>query len=296
MKSIFHPSAAIRGAAACLLAMAAMPGGAQTTGAPAPTGGQTANTGSISGVVTGDDGKTLAAVVTANGVIPLAASGHAKSASSGAFTISGLAAGTYQLCVNVTGGGYLDPCVWEPVLPTVQVTAAQAVSGYVLTVKKGALLQVRVNDPGGVLPVVGPPPSAATQSTATQSTAIQSTATQSTATQSAATRSATVQTTTGQAPSSPSPSPAATGHLLVGIFTTRSIFQPLAISATDSGGTTRQATVPVSSPFSLSVSGQGVQITNSTGAALNPAGTTIQQPNGAPSSTIVLNVSAAAQP
>src|SRR6266851_2672506 len=73
---------------------------------------QAQNTGKISGVVLGDDGKLLAAVVTAHKMGMPAAGGRADSAGDGSFTISGLPAGTYGLCAAVKGGGYLDPCAW----------------------------------------------------------------------------------------------------------------------------------------------------------------------------------------
>ncbi len=104
------------------------------------------STGKISGVVLGDDGKLLAAVVTAHKMGMPAAGGRADSAGDGSFTISGLPAGTYGLCAAVKGGGYLDPCAWSPVIPSVQLDAGKAVTGFQLKVAKGDVLQVRVND------------------------------------------------------------------------------------------------------------------------------------------------------
>ncbi len=90
--------------------------------------------GSVSGTVTGSDGQPLLAVITALGP----ASGRAQSSANGAFTLSSLAPGRYNLCAAVKTPGYLDPCAWEPVLPTVQVVARQATTGYRLVAKKGA--------------------------------------------------------------------------------------------------------------------------------------------------------------
>jgi len=111
---------------------------------------QSAN-GKISGVVVGDDGKLLAAVVTANKLGGSVGSARAETASDGSFTLSGLPAGTYGLCASVKGGGYLDPCAWSAMILTVQVNAGQAVTGQRLIVKKGSALQVRLNDPAKVL-------------------------------------------------------------------------------------------------------------------------------------------------
>lgn len=207
-----------------------------------------AQTASISGVVTGDDGKLLGAAVTINGVLPLRASGRAESGANGAFTISNLPAGNYQICADVTGGGYLDPCAWEPILPKVQLAAGQALTGYQLIVKTGTFLQVRVNDAAGVLSAAASSPSAATA-----------------------------------APS-----------LLLGVFTTRHLFQPLAVVARDAGGVSQQGTIPQGVPVSLHISGQGVQITGSTGASLSAAGSlTTVQSSGATPQTVTLTVTPA---
>jgi hypothetical protein len=104
--------------------------------------------------VVGDDGKTLAATVTANSAGKSPASGHAVSAADGTFTLSSLPAGTYTLCAAVQGRGYLNPCTWSPNPPTVTVTAGQTVKGYRLTVTKGTVVQVHLNDTGGALTVV----------------------------------------------------------------------------------------------------------------------------------------------
>jgi hypothetical protein len=110
--------------------------------------GQTQNsTGTISGVVAGDDGKLLAAVVTANSTGSPAASGRTESASDGSFIISGLPAGVYELCAAVLGGGYLDPCAWSEVQQLAQVTPGKTLAGRRLVLLKGSVLQVRVNDP-----------------------------------------------------------------------------------------------------------------------------------------------------
>lgn len=102
--------------------------------------------GQLSGVVVGDDGQPLVAVVVANRAGTPPASGHAESAVDGSFSISGLSPGVYDLCASVKGGGYLDPCAWSPELPTARIAAGQATTGYRLVLKKGSKLQVRVND------------------------------------------------------------------------------------------------------------------------------------------------------
>ena len=66
-------------------------------------------------VLNASSGKPVAgSIVTAirNGLPPL--SQTAISTAAGAFQFSGLPAATYELCVQVPAGGYLNPCSWVP--------------------------------------------------------------------------------------------------------------------------------------------------------------------------------------
>lgn len=112
---------------------------------------------SISGVVEAGDGSPLSAVVTATrfGRPPMV--GHVVTGSDGSFTIKGLTAGTYAVCGSVRGGGYLDPCIWNLEVPTVQIATGQAISGHRLVLAKGSLLQVRFNDTAAILGTAGAP-------------------------------------------------------------------------------------------------------------------------------------------
>src|SRR5207247_167164 len=91
---------------------------------------QTGGTGALSGTVVDDSGKPVAAAVLASmpgtkGSAPVNV--RAQAAADGTFSMTGLQAGTYTVCVQVKGGGYLDPCTWSPVAPTVQIDAGQTV-------------------------------------------------------------------------------------------------------------------------------------------------------------------------
>jgi hypothetical protein len=108
------------------------------------------NTGSISGTLVGDDGLPIAGTVIANGVA-VSASGRAVTAANGVFTIANLPAGTYTLCGRPKSPGYLDPCTWSTDPPKVSVTAGQATANTKLVLAKGAVIDVRVNDPLQVL-------------------------------------------------------------------------------------------------------------------------------------------------
>ena len=207
-----------------------------------------AQTASISGTVVGDDGKPLRAAVTVNGVVPLRAAGRAESGADGTFSVTNLLPGAYNICVDVRGGGYLDPCAWEPVLAKVQLSGGQALSGYHASVKKGAALFVRVNDPTGLLNAISIPNGI---------------------------------------------SAIAVPKLLVGIFTARGLFQPLVISSKDITGTTQQATVAQGVPSSLFVSGQGIQVTDSAGAAWNIGAQGKVQATGTTAPSVTLNITAA---
>jgi len=76
----------------------------------------------------------------------------------GSFTFSQLPAGRYTLCARIPAEQfprpdqpYLDTCMWEQPQNAVQV-AGQAVTGVQVTVPQAVVLQVRVNDPEGLLP------------------------------------------------------------------------------------------------------------------------------------------------
>jgi hypothetical protein len=104
------------------------------------------NTGSISGTLAGDDGLPVVGAVIANGA-GVAASGRAITAADGAFNITNLAPGIYTLCGRPKSRGYLDPCTWSTDPPKVSVTAGQATANTKLVLSKGAVIDVRVNDP-----------------------------------------------------------------------------------------------------------------------------------------------------
>jgi len=107
-------------------------------------------TGIIQGVVNDASGQAVSSVFAA--AVSAAAGGKqylAVTSSNGAFSISGVAPGTYSVCVQEPGGSHLDPCLWGNSV-RVQVAAGQTVSTTPIIAVKGTLLQVVVNDPGGL--------------------------------------------------------------------------------------------------------------------------------------------------
>jgi hypothetical protein len=107
--------------------------------------------GAISGVVAGEDGKPLVAIVTISRAGTFAWRGRAESKSDGSFSIANLPPGTYEFCAAVNGDVYLDPCNWSAKLPQVELVSGKNVDGYRLILQKGTTLTVRLNDPHQVL-------------------------------------------------------------------------------------------------------------------------------------------------
>ena len=74
------------------------------------------------------------------------------SRSDGTFTISGVPAGKYQICVEAPQENVLDPCVWSPTDTVVDLSGGKSVAGFAVSVQTGYLLQVHLNDPQALLP------------------------------------------------------------------------------------------------------------------------------------------------
>lgn len=111
-----------------------------------------AQSASVQGTVTDSKGKVLkGAFVTAvrSGLPP--ASQVASTANDGSFKMQGLPAGTYSLCVQIPGDGYLDPCQWGGIPVKLTLTAGQTSSGNTLKVADASILKVRIDDPGKAL-------------------------------------------------------------------------------------------------------------------------------------------------
>ena len=115
--------------------------------APAQTG-----TGSIQGAVTEAKDKPIAAaLVTAlrSGLPPL--SQTVQTGPDGSYHLKNLAPGTYTLCAQVPGGGYLDPCQFGGSGSTVTLASGQQSTGNLLKLKAGSVLKIHFNDASGQL-------------------------------------------------------------------------------------------------------------------------------------------------
>jgi hypothetical protein len=123
---------------------------------------QTPLTGSVSGRVLSEEGRTLHATVTLSFA---GARGYPApprrvlTGANGTFTFSRLPAGTYILCAQIAASEaapanspYVDTCDWRSSQPPITLAAGQQVAGIVFTAPKGAVLKIRVVDPELALP------------------------------------------------------------------------------------------------------------------------------------------------
>lgn len=119
--------------------------------------------GIIQGVVVGDDGKPIsgarvyAAVkstsqrIKAPPTLATRAGNTVNAAPDGTFTIPNLQPGSYILCAQTVVSGWLDPCQWAAVVPIVNLASGQSLSSQKVVMAKGAVIQIRINDPSKLL-------------------------------------------------------------------------------------------------------------------------------------------------
>jgi hypothetical protein len=111
------------------------------------------NTASIQGsAVDSATGKAVpGAVVIASRTTTPAARGVATSGYDGTYQILSLPAGTYNICLQVPGDGYLATCHWGSTATTVTLAAGQKLTGTKVALKAGSILKVHLDDPGQLL-------------------------------------------------------------------------------------------------------------------------------------------------
>ena len=107
----------------------------------------------ISGSLATTAGKPIRAAITLHDLSTSRTVGQAPfdhqyaSKSDGSFSLTGVPAGKYEICVEAPPDNVLDPCVWSPSRPTITVAAGDAVTGLKVTVQTGSVVQIRANDP-----------------------------------------------------------------------------------------------------------------------------------------------------
>jgi hypothetical protein len=79
----------------------------------------------------------------------------------GAFSASGLGPGTYTVCALDPSDQLLNPCEWTTSAPTITVAAAASLAPLSLKLVAGALLNISVSDPQGLVPTHFQNPNAA---------------------------------------------------------------------------------------------------------------------------------------
>jgi hypothetical protein len=75
----------------------------------------------------------------------------ASTSADGAFRFTGLPSGNYLLCAQAPLTTWLSPCEWGPGPTALTLLYAQPTANTTITLKKGGVVPIRVDDPSGVL-------------------------------------------------------------------------------------------------------------------------------------------------
>jgi len=112
----------------------------------------------VSGSLETTTGKPILASITLHDISTARTQGQIPfdrqfaSKSDGTFTVTGVPAGQYQVCVDAPQENVLDPCLWSTTPTVVTVPATGNVTGLAIKVATGSTLRVHVNDPQALLP------------------------------------------------------------------------------------------------------------------------------------------------
>jgi Carboxypeptidase regulatory-like domain len=113
--------------------------------------------GSVQGVVRDEGGKAVRNVRVIAAPQPAGAGVQTQTDGQGVFNLTGVAAGTYLLCVQDPANQHLDPCYWSSSPRQVTIAAGQTITNQVVTALSATTLEVQVQDPKGLTdPKSGP--------------------------------------------------------------------------------------------------------------------------------------------
>ncbi len=114
--------------------------------------------GAISGTLKGDDGTALVGGTVILVLTPPYLTRRPRrtewaltTASAGSFQFQGLPGGTYRFCAYVPNSTWLNPCEWGFAGPVVPVSSSSPAASATLVMKKGAVVPIRIDDPGQLL-------------------------------------------------------------------------------------------------------------------------------------------------
>lgn len=123
------------------------------------TPAQTNSAGMIMGSLTGNDGTTIVGgYVTLQLRSPIPTKSPSQthwavvSGAGGSFQFGRLPQGTYEICAQVLGSAWLNPCEWGLQPPVVVLSSTQPLGTVTMVLAGGAVVPIRVNDPAQLLP------------------------------------------------------------------------------------------------------------------------------------------------
>jgi hypothetical protein len=112
----------------------------------------------VAGTITGDDGTLIEGALVGLALLPTYSAGRLRETNStfitgidGTFQFNHLVSGSYQICVQVPGSVWLNPCEWGLQQPVISLAGGQSTTGVAVVLKKGALVPIHLGDPGGLL-------------------------------------------------------------------------------------------------------------------------------------------------
>lgn len=112
----------------------------------------------LSGSVTVSGIRTIRASLSIHDLSTPRTAGHKPydhqfaSKADGTFSLTGVPAGKYRICVDAPQENVLDPCLWADTQQTWTVADSDNLTKLAIRVQTGTQLKVHVNDPQGALP------------------------------------------------------------------------------------------------------------------------------------------------